>query len=255
MLARAVMIAGSRSQMPASARPGIKLKQAGIPFTIFEKNPSLGGTWYENDYPDCGVDVQSQLYSFSFEPAPPGGWSQFFAKRDELLGYFDYCADKYKIREHMEFGISVEAAAFEDGRWRVETTAADGARTTTTHNVFVSCVGQLNRPSIPPISGAETFQGDAFHTARWGGRDLTGKRVALIGTGCSAVQTLRTTAQKAEHVYVFQRTPNWIVQNPNYYKQVVSGTRLGYIVWLPCRPAIFAFTPQSSATTTALPQA
>lgn len=248
------MIAGSRSQMPASARPGIKLKQAGIPFTIFEKNPSLGGTWYENDYPDCGVDVQSQLYSFSFEPAPPGGWSQFFAKRDELLGYFDYCADKYKIREHMEFGISVEAAAFEDGRWRVETTAADGARTTTTHNVFVSCVGQLNRPSIPPISGAETFQGDAFHTARWGGRDLTGKRVALIGTGCSAVQTLRTTAQKAEHVYVFQRTPNWIVQNPNYYKQVVSGTRLGYIVWLPCCPAIFAFTPQSSATTTALPQ-
>ena len=164
------------------------------------------------------MDVQSQLYSFSFEPEPPGGWSQFFAKRDELLGYLDYCADKYAVREHIQFGTSVESAAFEDGRWQV--TTAGAAAGTSAFSVFVSCVGQLNRPSIPPLSGAETFEGDAFHTARWEGRDLTGKRVALIGTGCSAVQTLRTTAQKAEHVYVFQRTPNWIVENPNYYKQV-----------------------------------
>ena len=202
----------------------VKLKAAGIPFTILEKNDAVGGTWYENTYPDCGVDTPNHFYSFSFERNP--NWSGYFSKRDELHDYFERCADKFGIRNHIQFETEVQGMRFveKDGRWEVSARGADGVEKTLTANVVISAVGQLNRPSIPDFPGLETFTGDSFHSARW--RDdvaLDGRRVAVIGTGCSAVQLLPKTAERAGHTTVFQRSPHWISPNKDYYRPVEQG--------------------------------
>jgi 4-hydroxyacetophenone monooxygenase len=206
---------------------GVKLKDAGIPYTILEKNDAVGGTWYENTYPDCGVDTPNHFYSFSFERNP--NWSGYFSKRDELYEYFEQCTDKFGIRDHIQFNSEVRAMRFDDGAglWHVDVRRGDGATETLTANVVVSAVGQLNRPVIPEFPGLESFSGESFHSARWRHDvDLTGKRVAVIGTGCSAVQLLPKTAEKAAHTTVFQRSPHWISPNKDYYRPVEKG-----LVW------------------------
>ena len=167
----------------------VKLKEAGIPFTILEKNDAVGGTWYENTYPDCGVDTPNHFYSFSFERNP--NWSGYFSKRDELYEYFERCTDKFGIREAIRFSTEVQSMHYDDesGLWQVAVSCPDGARETLTANVVISAVGQLNRPNIPDLDGLDSFRGESFHSAGWRhDLDLTGKRVAVIGSGCSAVQ-------------------------------------------------------------------
>jgi 4-hydroxyacetophenone monooxygenase len=203
---------------------GVKLKDAGIPFTILEKNDAVGGTWYENTYPDCGVDTPNHFYSYSFERNP--SWSGYFSKRDELYQYFEHCTDRFGIRDRIRFQTEVQAMRYDDaaGIWQVDVKRADGGEETLRANAVISAVGQLNRPVIPPFPGLESFAGESFHSARWRHDvDLAGKRVAVVGTGCSAVQLLPKTAEKAAHTTVFQRSPHWVSPNKDYYRPVEKG--------------------------------
>jgi len=204
----------------------IQLRQAGIPFLILEKNAAVGGTWYENVYPGCGVDTPNHFYSYAFEPNHD--WSYFFAKRDELWDYFERVADKYALREHIRLGIEVTEARYDEDedRWRIAAQDARGRRQEFSARVLVSAVGVLNRPKLPDIAGAKSFAGPAFHTAQWDKDfDWRGKRVAMIGTGASGHQVGPTIAPEVERLMIFQRSPHWVVPNPNYHAGVSEGKK------------------------------
>lgn len=204
----------------------IWLKHAGIPYTVLEKNESVGGTWYENCYPGCGVDTPTHLYSLSFAQKPD--WSRYFAKRDELYAYLERVADEHDVRSDIEFGWEVTQAGWDEAeqRWHVEARGSGGEHRTLTANAVISGVGFLNRPALPKINGLETFEGPCFHTARWEDVDIRGKRVAVIGTGASAMQAVPSMAGQAERVIVFQRSPQWGIPHPNYMREVTPATRL-----------------------------
>jgi 4-hydroxyacetophenone monooxygenase len=200
---------------------GLRLKELGLPFTIVEKNDAVGGTWYENRYPGCRVDLGSHFYSYSFEPSHE--WSQYFAQRDELFAYFDRFADKHGLREHIRFETEVAAAAWDDAaqQWHVTLRRPDGATETATARALVSAVGQLNRPMIPTFDGQDRFKGLQVHSAQWRPDiDLTGKRVAVIGTGATAVQLVPEAAKVAAQLTVYQRSPIWLLPNPRYHHTV-----------------------------------
>jgi 4-hydroxyacetophenone monooxygenase len=205
---------------------GIQLQQAGIPFVILEKNEAVGGTWYENIYPGCGVDTPNHFYSYAFEPNHD--WSHFFAKRDELWNYFEGVADKYGLRKHIRLGTEVVDARYDEANavWRITAQDADGAQHRLTARVLVSAVGVLNRPKLPDIAGLNSFAGPAFHTAQWDRDfDWRGKRVAMIGTGASGHQVGPTIAPDVERLMIFQRSPHWVVPNPNYHEGVSDGKK------------------------------
>jgi cation diffusion facilitator CzcD-associated flavoprotein CzcO len=191
----------------------IRLKQAGIhDFTVLEQGAEVGGTWRDNHYPGAACDVPSHLYSFSFEPNPT--WTRTFANQKEILAYLIHCADKYGVRSHIRFGTSVTASTYDDktGMWTVETNGGETFRA----RVVVSGCGGLSRPGKPQIPGLESFEGAKFHSARWDHSfDLTGKRVAIIGTGASAVQIVPAIAPKVGQLFVYQRTPPWIMPKPD----------------------------------------
>lgn len=199
----------------------IKLQQAGIPFTIFEKNDTVGGTWYENGYPGCGVDTPNHFYSFSFELFHD--WTHFFSKRDALWQYFERCVDKYDLRRHIRFNTEVTAAHYDETRqtWTVKFRQLGGSDQSVEANALISAVGQLNRPAVPKIAGLENFKGPAFHTGKWDHSvDISGKTVAMIGTGASGMQVGPTIAPDVKKLSIFQRSPHWVVPNPNYHRSV-----------------------------------
>ena len=195
---------------------GIALKRAGFDdFVILEKSEDLGGTWHDNQYPGCACDVPSLLYSYSFELNP--SWSRVFAPQPEIWDYLRACARKYGVDEHVRYGVRVERMDWDDAtrRWDVET-IRDGQQESYRARAVVSAAGALHIPSEPDIPGADRFTGNTFHSARWDHScDLTGKRVAVIGTGASAIQFVPEIAQRAGHVSVFQRTPPWLTARPN----------------------------------------
>ena len=204
----------------------IQLEQAGVPYTVIEKNPGVGGTWFENTYPGCRVDVGNHFYCYSFEPNP--GWSEFFSQHAELRAYFERCADAYGVRPHVRFETEVVAARWDEARarWSVRVRSRDGREETLDAHVLISAVGQLNRPKLPAIPGRESFAGPAFHSARWQHEvPLEGKRVAVIGTGASALQLVPEVAKQAQRLLVFQRSAAWMVPNPRYHRRVSAGTR------------------------------
>ena len=205
---------------------GIQLQQAGIPFVILEKNAAVGGTWYENIYPGCGVDTPNHFYSYAFEPNHD--WSHYFAKRDELWNYFEKVADKYDLRKHIRLGIEVIDARYDEASasWHITAQGADGTRQTLSARILVSAVGQLNRPKLPDIVGLDSFAGPAFHTAQWDKNfDWRGKCVAMIGTGASGHQVGPSIAPEVERLMIFQRSPHWVVPNPNYHEGVSEGKK------------------------------
>jgi 4-hydroxyacetophenone monooxygenase len=205
---------------------GIKLRGAGVPFTIIEKNPDIGGTWLENTYPGCGVDTPSHLYSFSFSPNTE--WSRFFAKRPEVHTYLDRLAEDNDLKSFIKFSHEVVRADYDDlsATWTVTLTDPAGEEATLQAPVLVSAVGMVNRPSIPSIPGAADFAGPVMHTADWRHDvDYAGKRVAVIGTGASAMQLVPAIAGTAEKVVVFQRSKQWAVPHPNYHRNVSEGVR------------------------------
>lgn len=200
---------------------GVRLGQAGIDFTILEKNDSLGGTWYENRYPDLRVDVPNHFYSFSFRPNPD--WSDYFSRGPEIEAYAKACAKEYGLLERTRFGTEVVSAEYDEpaARWRVRTRGKDGREEILVANAVISAVGMLNRPKWPEIEGLETFGGACFHSSRW--RDdvpLDGRRVAVIGTGASAVQLVPRVAERAARLTIFQRAAHWVSYNASYRARV-----------------------------------
>lgn len=204
----------------------IRLQQAGIPFTILEKNETVSGTWFENSYPGCGVDTPNHFYSYSFEPNH--GWSHFFAKRDELWQYFEGVADKHDLRRRTQFNTEVTACSFDEARksWTVTARRADGTSFEVEANAVLSAVGILNRPKYPDIPGRESFAGPTVHTGHWDPSfEWRGKRIAMIGTGASGHQVGPTIAPECERLMIFQRSPHWVVPNPNYFGEVTDGKK------------------------------
>ena len=197
----------------------IRLQEAGIPFVVFEKDREVGGTWFENSYPGCRVDVPSHFYSYSF--APNHNWSSHFSPRDELFEYFNEVVDRYELRQHIRFNADVSSAEYVDnGRWLVTTESGDADE----FNVVISAVGQLNRPRLPDIKGLNGFKGTTFHSAAWQDDvDLSGKRIVVIGTGASAFQFVPEIAKEAQHVSVLQRSPPWLMPTPHYHHEVQAG--------------------------------
>ena len=204
----------------------LRLKEAGIPFTVVEKNDSVGGTWYENQYPGCRVDIANHFYSYSFEPYP---WTEYFSRRDELLEYFRHFVKRHGLEDHIRYNTEVTAAKYDEKNsvWDVELKSnTGGAPRTMRVNALVSAVGQLNRPRIPPIEGREKFQGVQVHSAEWDPKlDLTGKRVAVVGSGASAFQLVPEVAKIAAKLYVFQRSAPWMLPNPLYHEAVSTQFR------------------------------
>jgi cation diffusion facilitator CzcD-associated flavoprotein CzcO len=191
----------------------IRLKKAGIDdFTIVEQADEVGGTWRDNRYPGAACDVESHLYSFSFEPNP--NWTRTFASQPEILDYLLHCTEKFGLRPNIRFGTSVQRAQFDEGagHWALETAKGETLRA----RAIVLCCGGLSRPAYPEIEGLEAFEGAVFHSARWDRTAaLEGKRVAVIGTGASAIQIVPAIAPQVERLFVYQRTAPWILPKPD----------------------------------------
>ena len=204
----------------------IRLKEAGINFTVIEKNAGVGGTWHENRYPGCRVDVGNHFYCYSF--APNHDWTEYFAQQPELQQYFEDCLDRFGVREHFRFNTEVVKAQFDESlqQWQVTLRAQDGSESQLDSNAMISAVGQLNRPKLPDIKGRESFAGVSMHSAQWRSDvDVRGKRVAVIGTGASAFQLVPTIADEVESLAVYQRSAPWMFPNIDYHREVEEGTK------------------------------
>ena len=205
---------------------GIRLQEAGIPFTIIEKNAGVGGTWWENTYPGARVDVGNHFYCYSFEPSDT--WTEFFARQPELQGYFESVMYRHGIEPHVRWSTEVLGARWDDDRatWTVQVRDDRGEESSLSARAVISAVGQLNRPNTPDLPGQDVFAGPAFHSARWDHDvDLTGKRVAMVGAGASGFQIAPTIAPEVGQLTVFQRTAQWMFPNPNYHETVGPGVR------------------------------
>lgn len=191
----------------------IQLQEAGIgPFVLLERAAELGGTWRDNHYPGCACDVPAPLYSFSFMPHP--GWSRLYARHDEIQRYLLAVAERYRLRQHIRFSTTVDTIRYDDATrlWTITTAGGDSYRA----KVVVSAVGALSNPLIPDIPGASEFAGETFHSATWDHDvPLEGKRVAVVGTGASAIQFVPEIAPRVGHLDLFQRTPPWVMPRPD----------------------------------------
>jgi 4-hydroxyacetophenone monooxygenase len=205
---------------------GVRLAERGVPYTIVERNQAIGGTWLENRYPGCGVDTPSHLYSFGFARSD---WSLYFSLRDELRDYLSRVADDFGVTRNVRFGTEVTSAVYDPDRqrWAVELRSADGSAVTLHPNFVISAVGAFNKPVIPPLPGVELFEGPSAHTARWpeDGIELADMRVAVVGTGASAMQLVPAIAGTAASVTVFQRTPQWVAPFDKCHQAIPDAMR------------------------------
>jgi 4-hydroxyacetophenone monooxygenase len=220
---RCAVIGAGASGLAAAYR----MRQAGVAVTVFEKNADVGGTWLENVYPGCRVDVPNQLYSFSF--AQTNDWASRFSAQPDLLAYLQGLAKELGLGACIRFRSEVTDARYDDQahRWTLTVRTGDtepdadpdldGAETTEEFDAVVCAVGQLNRPSFPAIEGKDAFKGPSFHSAAWDDTvELVNKRVAVIGTGASAAQFVPLIATDTAHLDLFQRTPPWLLPTDNY---------------------------------------
>ena len=191
----------------------IQLRKAGRhDFVVVEKAHDVGGTWRDNTYPGCACDIPSHMYSFSFHQNPD--WARSYSPQPEIYAYLRRVADDYDLRRSIRFGVEVESARWDAAAQRWTVTAVSGE--VYSSRVLVNGIGALHIPHIPELAGAEHFSGPAFHSAQWRHDfDLTGKRVAVVGTGASAIQFVPEIAQQAAEVRVFQRTAPWVLPKPD----------------------------------------
>ncbi len=193
---------------------GMQLRRAGFDdFVIYDKESDVGGTWYRNTYPGLCCDIPSHLYSYSFEPNPD--WSATYADRAEIQRYIRACAEKYDLVAHLRTDTMIDTATYDDGDgvWTVETAAGCSHR----HRVLVAATGGLVEPRLPRIPGYDSFEGLWWHSASWRHDvDLTGLRVAVVGSAASAVQVVPAVAEHAADVYVYSRSPNWVMPRRNH---------------------------------------
>jgi cation diffusion facilitator CzcD-associated flavoprotein CzcO len=206
--------AGRRRVAVIGAGPGgicmsIKLRDAGIDdFVMFEKAPGIGGTWWHNTYPGAACDVPSALYSFSFEIKRD--WSRPYATQREIRAYFEQIVEKYDLARHIRLGTGITSARWDEATTTWTLTTEHGEEHVA--DVVVSAIGMFNDLHVPDIEGLDDFDGTTFHSARWDhGHDLRGERVAVIGSAASAVQFVPEIAPLVEQLYVYQRTPNWVL--------------------------------------------
>ncbi|HTX59210.1 MAG TPA: NAD(P)/FAD-dependent oxidoreductase [Verrucomicrobiae bacterium] len=187
----------------------IQLRRAGIDdFTILERAGDVGGIWRDNTYPGCACDIPSVLYSYSF--ARGDGWTRRFPRRDEIWNYLRDCARRYDVERHVAYGCELIEARYDEAQARWELRTAGGERLSP--RWLILAMGALNRPAVPPIAGLERFAGAQFHSSQWDAAfDPRGKRVAVIGTGASAVQLVPEIAPLAGSLVLYQRTPPWIL--------------------------------------------
>jgi 4-hydroxyacetophenone monooxygenase len=203
-----------------------RLQQAGVPCVVLEKNAEVGGTWYENSYPGCRVDVANSFFSYSF--AQRSDWPNHYSTQPALLAYFRECAERFGLRKLVRFQTEVLNAAWQDDRavWRIRVRKPDGREDAIEANALISAVGQLNQPKLPKIPGMKTFAGPSWHSARWNhGVDLKGKRVAVVGTGATAAQFVPVIAEQVAQLDIYQRTPNWLLPAPDYHAEISAGQR------------------------------
>ncbi len=205
---RVVVIGAGMSGILAA----IKLKEAGIDFSIVEKADRLGGTWRENTYAGIACDVPSHFYSYSFALNPE--WTRQFSPGAEIQAYFQSVAERFGVAEEIQYGKEVMRANFENGRWRLE--MSDGSSEFA--DFVIAATGVLHHPNLPDIEGLEDFEGAAFHSARWDHDvDMKGKRVAVIGTGSSAIQIVSALVDEVEKLELFQRTAQWVIAVANTF--------------------------------------
>jgi len=206
----------------------IKLKEAGIPFTVIEKNDDVGGTWYENTYPGVAVDTPNHFYSYSFRTE--SNWDHYFAQGPEIIKYIRNVYREANLGEHVRFEEEVVSAVWDKhaALWNVRIRRNDGSEYPMAVTAVVSGSGLLNRPSIPDIPGMKDFKGPMFHSARWDHSvDLTGKRVVQVGTGASGMQIGPAIAPKVGKLTIFQRSPHWARKNPLLFAEVTDGVKWG----------------------------
>ena len=198
----------------------IRLRQRGMDdFVILERAGEIGGTWRDNSYPGCACDVESHLYSFSFDLNPD--WSRAFSPQPEIQEYLRRCAARHGVMPHVRLSHEVLDARWDDAaaRWRIRTTRGDWSA-----SVLVLAQGALSDPSIPALPGLERFRGTVFHSARWNhAHDLAGERVAVIGTGASAIQLVPAIQPVVGKLSLFQRTPSWII--PRHDRAITATER------------------------------
>jgi 4-hydroxyacetophenone monooxygenase len=216
----AIVIGGGVSGICAA----VQLQRAGIPFTVVERNPSLGGTWFENRYPGAGVDTPSHLYEFGFAPHD---WDYYFSPQRDVRAYLDEVADEFDIRSRCLLSTTVVTATFLENErcWSVEVVDAAGQSRTLRATVLISAVGAFNQPKAPNIRGLGSFAGPVVHTARWSGVELAGKRVAVIGNGASAMQVVPAIVDQVAELRVFQRSPHWIAPFDKLHQRVPEDVR------------------------------
>ena len=194
-----------------------KLRQSGLQVQGIEAGDGPGGTWYWNRYPGARVDIESMIYSYSFddELQQEWHWPEHFSPQEDLEEYANHVIDRFGLRPLIRFGTRVTSMQFDEGRaeWDVRTDAGGRYRA----KYVVAATGSLNATNLPPFQGIETFEGEWHHTSQWprGGVDFTGKRVGIIGTGSTGIQAVPVVAEQAEHLYVFQRTANFSLPSWN----------------------------------------
>ncbi len=227
----------------------IRLRQAGVTgFVILERATAVGGTWRDNTYPGCACDIPSHLYSFSFAPNP--GWSHSFSRQPEIWRYVEDVTDRHGLRDHLIFGTEVIRADWDPGpaRWRLRTSRGE-----LTADVLICAAGPLSEPSLPDVPGLADFAGEVFHSARWDHSfGLEGKRVAVVGTGASAIQIVPRIQPEVKRLVLFQRTPAWIVPRRDrritefekrLYRQVPAVQRLARLgIYLSRESMVGGFT-------------
>ncbi len=203
----------------------IKLGQLGIPYVVVEKNSDIGGTWFDNNYPEAGVDTPNHFYSYSF--APNSRWNNYFSKRAEISKYAHDVAEHHNIISNIQFSTEVSSLHWNNktATWTASIVSNSSTRSEE-FPIVITAVGQLNRPNLAPARGIEEFNGAWFHSSQWDHSvDLAGKRVAVIGTGASAMQFMRTVAETAGEVTIYQRSPQWIRPNSDYHRTVSDSTK------------------------------
>ncbi|MFC5805418.1 flavin-containing monooxygenase [Streptomyces formicae] len=198
----------------------VRLRREGITdFVVLERAGSVGGTWRDNSYPGCACDVPSHLYSFSFAPNPD--WPRTFSGQEHIRAYLEHVTDTFRLRPHIRFDHEVTMMRWDadELRWEIETSQGR-----LTADVVVSATGPLSDPKIPEIPGLAGFPGKVFHSSRWDhDHDLRGKRVAMIGTGASAIQIVPAIQPEAERLTLFQRTPPWVM--PRMDRRITGAER------------------------------
>jgi 4-hydroxyacetophenone monooxygenase len=203
----------------------VNLQAAGVPFEVIERNPTVGGVWWENKYPGAGVDTPNHLYSFSFSSYD---WRQYFCLRDELHGYLEHVADQFDLRKNIRFETTVNRIEYQAARqtWSVEIRDAAGRTDVLEANVVISAAGLFNPPIEPNIPGLDTWTGEKWHTARWpDDATIEGKRVAIIGNGASCMQTAPEIQNDVESLTIFQRSNHWAAPFEQFRKEVPESVR------------------------------